>query len=59
MTDKSEDEKRDLFIRVLAQSQLEATFERIYNMIFGSQIAGLRRLNELGRVSIEDARAFF
>ena len=59
LTNMSDEEKRDFLIRVLAQAQLEATFERIYNMIFGSQIVALRRLNEMGRVSVEDARAFF
>ena len=54
-----DDEKRDLLIRVLAQAQLEAAFERFYNMIFGSQIAALRRLNEFGHASVQDSRAFF
>jgi hypothetical protein len=59
MTNMPEDQKRDLLIRVLAQAQLEAAFERIYNLIFGSQIVALRRLNEAGRVSVEGSRAFF
>jgi hypothetical protein len=59
ITNVSEDEKRDLLVRILAQAQLEAAFERIYNIIFGSQIAFLRRLNGPAlRLSVEDACAF-
>jgi len=53
------EEKPDLLVRLLAQAQLEATFERTYNVIFGSQILLLRRLNERGRVTIDEAREFF
>jgi hypothetical protein len=60
ITNLSEDEKRDLLVRILAQAQLEAAFERIYNIIFGSQIAFLRRLNGPAlRLSVEDAHSFF
>lgn len=59
LTNMSDEEKRDLLITRLAQTQLQEFFERIYNAIYGSQIVALRRLNEIGRVSIEDARSLF
>jgi hypothetical protein len=59
LTNLSDEEKRDLLVRVLAQTQLEAAFDRTYNIIFGSQIVLLRRLNDLGRMSLADARAFY
>lgn len=53
------DKKEAILLRALAQSRLEAGHEFTYNRIFGSQIAGLKRLNEVGRVTIDDARQFF
>lgn len=46
-------------IRALAANQLMRGHEFVYNRIFGSQILGLKRLNEAGVVTIEDARSFF
>lgn len=48
-----------LFLRLLAQSRLQAGHEFTYNRIFGSQILGLKRLNEVGRARVDDAREFF
>lgn len=46
-------------IRLLAEARLTAEFERIYRVIYGSQIAGLNALNSEGRVLLEDARRRF
>jgi hypothetical protein len=54
-----EGDRIDVLVRELAQARLERVFERIYNLIFGSQILGLRRLNERPSVTIDEARAFF
>lgn len=48
-----------ILVRALALSRMEAGHEFTYNRIFGSQILGLKRLNEMGRASIDDAREFF
>lgn len=53
-----EKDKISLLVRLLAQSRLETVFERIYSLIFGSQIQGLKALNN-GNASLEDAHAFF
>jgi hypothetical protein len=53
-------ERREpILVRALALSRLEAGHEFIYIRIFGSQIAGLKRLNEAGRATVDDAREFF
>jgi len=54
-----ETERVPAMIGTIARSRLFWTHEFIYNRIFGSQIAGLRRLDELGKVTIEQAREFF
>lgn len=46
-------------MRALAHSRLEAGHEFTYNRIFGSQIAALERLNEVGRATVDIAREFF
>jgi len=51
--------KEAILVRALAQSRLQAGHEFTYNRIFGSQILGLKRLNEAGRATIDDAREFF
>ncbi len=48
-----------ILVRALAHSRLEAGHEFAYNRIFGSQIVGLKRLNEIGRAKVDDARQFF
>ena len=54
-----EPEKREaVLLRALTFSRLEAGHEFTYNRIFGSQIAALKRLNEVGRVTVDDARGF-
>lgn len=54
-----EGQRQTILLRALAQSRLEAGHEFTYNRIFGSQIAGLKRLNEAGRVTVNDAHEFF
>jgi hypothetical protein len=51
--------RESVLVRTLAQSCLEGGHEFTYNRIFGSQIAELKRLNELGRITVDDAREFF
>jgi len=47
-SDLKPEEETDFLVRLLAQSQSEAAFERTYYLIFGSQIAALRELNARG-----------
>ncbi|CAO3416283.1 hypothetical protein [Azospirillum doebereinerae] len=54
-----EAERVPTLVRALSLARLEAAHATVYSRIFGSQIAGLRRLNAQGRVSLADARAFF
>jgi hypothetical protein len=55
-----ETEKREPhLVRSLALTRLERGHEFTYNRIFGSQIAWLKRLNEVGRATVDDARGFF
>jgi hypothetical protein len=55
-----EHSRLDFLVHNLAVSRLETIFERIYRVIFGSQILALRTLNSAIRpVSIEDAQKFF
>jgi hypothetical protein len=57
---KIDGEKREpILVRALAQSRLEAGHEFTYIRIFGSQIAALKRLNEVGRATVDNAREFF
>ena len=51
--------KEPVLLRALAQSRLQAGHEFTYNRIFGSQILALKRLNEAGRATVDDAREFF
>lgn len=51
--------REPVLLRALAQSRLEAGHEFTYNRIFGSQILALKRLNEVGRATVDDARTFF
>jgi hypothetical protein len=52
------EQKEDRLIRVLAETRLRAGHEFIYNCIFGSQIAFLKRLNEVAKLTIDQAREF-
>ena len=54
-----EDAREPTMVRALAISRLIGAHEYIYNRIFGSQIAGLRRLDEGGPVTIQKTREFF
>jgi len=58
----SEIEKDDqvrFLVRDLASARVTYSFERIYNIIFGSQIEALKRLNQNVKVSVSDAQEFF
>ncbi len=44
----TEDEKDQILYRALASSQIAATFEKTYSVIFGSQLKALQYLNESG-----------
>lgn len=48
-----------LLTRELAVARLIVAFERIYRVLFGSQIYGLRRLNEVQKATIADAHALY
>lgn len=47
--------REPVLLWALAVTRLEVGYEFVYNRIFGSQIAGLKRLNELGRATVDDA----
>jgi hypothetical protein len=53
------DDREDLLIRLLAESRLVLLFEQTYAIIFGSQIAGLKLLNQYSKVSEEEVRTYF
>ena len=54
------DKQVGLLVRALAQSRLEAVFERGYAFIFGSQVLGLRTLRDRGgEASLEEGKEFF
>ena len=52
-------EREARLLRALAETRLQAGHEFTYNRIFGSQIAGLKRLDEIGGTTMDDARQFF
>ena len=52
-------DRETVLVRALAISRLGGAHEYIYNRIFGSQILGLRRLDEIGGASVDQARDFF
>jgi len=52
-------EREAALIRGLTIARLVGQHEFVYNRIFGSQIAGLKRLDELGSVTTAQARDFF
>lgn len=54
-----EDLRVDFLIRLLAEAQISLEFEKIYRIIYGSQLRGLRRLRELQTISVGDARQYF
>lgn len=59
LNDVPEDERMTRLVSVLAEAQVDRNFEFIWGMIFGSQIQALRRLREVGSVSVDDAKRFF
>ena len=50
--------REPILIRHLANTRIQGRHEYVYNRIFGSQIAGLKRLNDVGRASMDEARIF-
>jgi hypothetical protein len=48
-----------ILIGALAQSRLVGQHEFVYNRIFGSQMAGLKRLDEIGSATVAQAQEFF
>ncbi|NEI70415.1 hypothetical protein GR212_12605 [Rhizobium lusitanum] len=52
------DDRIQRLVASLAEAQIERQFEFIWGIIFGSQIAALRRL-KLESISIEDAKKYF
>lgn len=53
------DKKQGVLLRALAVARVEYGHEFTYNRIFGSQIAALKRLNEVGQATADQAREFF
>lgn len=50
----------DRLVRLLAEARITAAFEAAYRVIFGSQIQGLRTLNERGGAVLEgEVRKYF
>ncbi|EHP92853.1 hypothetical protein [Methylorubrum extorquens] len=49
----------DVLLRELATTRLVAAFEFILSLIFGSQIEGLKALDERSQVTVEEAKEFF
>ena len=49
----------DVLLHALVFSRLLGSHEFVYNRIFGSQIQGLKGLNERGRVSVDEGRRFY
>ena len=54
-----QNDREAVLVRALAISRLVGAHEYIYNRIFGSQILGLKRLDEIGGTTVEQAREFF
>lgn len=52
-------ERVDLLVHLLAEARIDMEFERIYRLIFGSQIRALKILNQEGRITVADARTRF
>jgi hypothetical protein len=46
-------------VRALGEARLRAGHEFVYNRIFGSRILALKRLNEVGQATVDDAQQFF
>jgi hypothetical protein len=53
------EEREKLMVRNLALAQLQSTAERIYRVVFGSQLAALQHLNLYGATSREKLGALF
>jgi len=51
----SQDERVPILLRALAETRVRAGHEFVYNRIFGSQILGLKALNQRGAISRADA----
>jgi hypothetical protein len=51
--------RESILLSSLAEARLRAGHEFVYNRIFGSQISALKRLNEVGQATVDDARQLF
>jgi hypothetical protein len=52
-------QREPALVTALATARLFGQHESHYNRIFGSQIAGLKRLDEVGSVTVAEAQQFF
>lgn len=52
-------DREPALINALAASRVRGQHEFNYNRIFGSQIEGLKQLDQLGGATVDQARAFF
>lgn len=52
-------DNQEQLVNKLAQAEIELEFEKIYNLIFASQIDLLKNINNFERVSLEYAIAYF
>jgi hypothetical protein len=52
-------DRENVLLRALATQHLIGQHEFHYNRIFGSQIAGLKRLDEIGSTTVDQAHEFF
>lgn len=55
----SADKRLPILLRELAQCRIFLHFERVYRIIFGSQIRALQSLNERPKVSVSEAIRFY
>jgi hypothetical protein len=53
------EQRVNVLLRHLSMTRLMASHEWVYNRILGSQIAGLRAVNERGKVPLQEARDYF
>jgi len=59
LTSIPDEERTQRLVFSLAEAQVERQFELIWGIIFGSQIAALRRIMQLGTISIDDLKKYF
>jgi hypothetical protein len=54
-----EEQRQPILVRALATAWMERGHEFVYNRIFGSQIRGLKTLDDMGGAPVDQAREFF